>query len=129
MSTKRIVGLGFLALLLYFAFLFGLRAAFPRTAVGYDTPVTGRVSGYFLSQRQRSFYLNGLTTTRYNFDSFAPVRPAEAPAVAKGNPEESRSRLDGYLRKGDYIRKAAHAATLTVHRGDSLTLWAFSPAE
>ena len=120
MSTTRILTLGAVALLLYFAIFYGSRVFFPRTDVGYDTPVTGRVTGYFAINSQRSFFLNGNTKTRYDFDAFTSARPAAGPA----GPE-----LSGYLRKGDYLRKAARAAALTVQRGDSLSRWTCAPPE
>lgn len=123
MSTTRILTLGAVALLLYFAVFYGSRALFPRTDVGYDTPVAGRVTGYFAIKSQRSFFLNGNTKTRYGFDAFTSARPAAGPASPAG-PE-----LSGYLRKGDYLRKAARAAALTVQRGDSLSRWTCAPPE
>lgn len=123
MSTTRILTLGAVALLLYFAVLYGSRALFPRTVVGYDTPVAGRVTGYFAINSQRSFFLNGNTKTRYDFDAFTSARPAAGPTRPPGID------LSGYLRKGDYLRKAARAAALTVQRGDSLSRWTCAPPE
>ena len=120
MSTTRILTLGAVALLLYFAIFYGSRVFFPRTDVGYDTPVAGRVTGYFAIKSQRSFFLNGNPKTRYGFDAFTSARPAASPP----GPD-----LSDYLRKGDYLRKAARAAALTVQRGNNLSRWTCTPPE
>jgi hypothetical protein len=123
MSTNRILALGAVALLIYLSFYYGLRAAFPRTEVGYETALAGRVSGTFESKRQYSFFLNGQKAPRYDFDAFSFV-------LAAGQQQPEDNQLSHYLRVGDVVRKPGHATLLTVQRGDSLTRWvcASSPA-
>ncbi len=115
MSPNRILLLGALALVLYLGFIFGLRAAFPRAEVGYDTALTGRITGTFEQKGQRTFFLNGERALRYDFDAFTP-------AVTDG-PFSATYSLGQYLRKGDRVRKPGRAAELTVQRGDSLSRW------
>ena len=122
MSTTRILALGAAALLLYLAFSYGLRTAFPRTEVGYATALTGRVTGAMRSKDQRSFFLDGRAAPRYDFDAFAPV-PSAGQAPADG------TRLGQYLRTGDLVRKPGRATGLTVQRGDSLTHWMCTPPQ
>ena len=83
----------------------------------------GTSPSIFAINSQRSFFLNGNTKTRYGFDAFTSARPA-ADSAGPAGPE-----LSGYLRKGDYLRKAARAAALTVQRGDSLSRWSCAPPE
>jgi hypothetical protein len=119
MSTNRILGLGTVALLLYLGFSLGLQVAFPQAEVGYDTALAGRVTGTFQRKSQRTFFLNGKRTPRYDFDAFTLASGA---APRGTEPPEDRS-LSQYLRKGDLVRKRGRAAVLTVQRGDSLTEW------
>ena len=121
MSTTRILTLGAVALLLYLAASYAVRAVFPRTEVGYETALAGRISGTFESRHQRSFFLNGHTAPRYDFDAFARVSSVGQQAPADNH-------LDRYLRKGDFIQKPGNSFVLTVQRGDGITQWTCAPA-
>lgn len=118
MSTNRILALGAAALILYLGFKYGLRAAFPRIEVGFETGVTGRVTGTLQIRNQYSFFLNGRARTRYSFGSFVLVGRAASQVAA------SAVSLDDYLQKADYVHKQARTTELTVQRGESITRWA-----
>ncbi|MCC3155210.1 hypothetical protein Q3A66_19020 [Hymenobacter sp. BT770] len=120
MSSTRILLLGAAALLLYLALPSALRAGFACRAVGYETAVTGRVSGHWQSRHAHGFFLDGRRRPSYDFRAFVPA-PAAAPADEQD--------LNQYLRPGDLIRKPAHARALTVRRGDRLSHWVCPPAE
>jgi hypothetical protein len=123
MSTPRILALGAVALVLYLGFFFGLQAAFPRTEVGYDTALAGRITGTFERKGQRTFFLNGQRTPRYDFDAFVPTH-----AAGERQPSSATEHsLSQYLRKGDQIRKSGRAGMLTVQRGDGFTEWVCAP--
>jgi hypothetical protein len=121
MSTKLILVLGVVALLAYLGVSYGLRQRFPRMEVVTDTALKGRVSGVVHVRDSYSFFLNGKTTTRYDFDAFtlakgqAPLRPAAGS-------------LSQYLHVGDSISKRPYAAELTVRRAKRLTRWVCPPA-
>ena len=123
MSTKQILALSTVAGVLYLAFAFGLMAAFPRAEVGYDTAVAGRVTGIFLRKDRHTFFLNGQRTPRYDFDGFRRG-PANGTQTL---PPLAGPSLGQYLHCGDFIRKSARTAELTVQRGDSLTHWTCMP--
>ncbi|MBO2012322.1 hypothetical protein [Hymenobacter negativus] len=128
MSTNRILALGAVALMLYLGFFYGLRAAFPRAEVGYDTALTGRITGTFMSKRQRTFFLNGQKSPRYDFDAFA-LMTTTAGQLHAGYEQREGKQLSQYLRVGDVVRKPAHGIALTVQRGDSLTQWVCAPSQ
>ena len=120
MSTKTILVLGMVALLAYLGVSYGLRQRFPLTEVVTDTGLKGRVSGVVNVRDSYSFFLNGKTTTRYDFDAFTlatgqkPVRP-------------DGGSLNKYLHSGDSISKRPHSVELTVRRGKRLTRWVCPP--
>lgn len=120
-STKLILVVGAVALLAYAGVSYGLRQRFPRVAVDADTVLKGRVSGAFHVQNSHSFFLNGKTTTRYDFGAFTSVPGQEEPRQQDG------SSLSEYLHTGDSISKRAHSMELTVRRGKRLSRWVCPP--
>ena len=121
MSTKLILVLGAVALLAYAGVSYGLRHRFRRMEVDAGTALKGRVSGVVHVQRSYSFFLNGQTTTRYDFDAFTMV------------PDQKLLRQDGsslseYLHIGDSISKRAQSVEMTVRRGKRLSRWVCPPA-
>ncbi|MBH8570745.1 hypothetical protein KB206_17765 [Microvirga sp. STS02] len=120
MSTKITLALGVVALFAYIGVSYGIRQRFPLTEVAADTALKGRVSGVFQVQSTHFFFLNDKTTTRYDFDDFAPV------------PGQELLRQDGslgeYLHVGDSISKRPHSVELTVQRGERLSRWVCPPA-
>ena len=121
MSTRIILALGVVALLAYFGVSYGIRQRFPLTEVAIDTSLKGHVSSTIHVRHSYSFFLNGKTTTRYDFDSFTlaagqePIRPAG-------------SGLNAYLHVGDSISKRPNSMELTVWRGKRLSRWVCPPA-
>ena len=129
MSPKYIFALGTVALLLFIAVTYGLRAAYPRIVVEYRTSVTGRVTGSFQTKGYHTFFLNGKTNARHDVDAFTPVEPAaEPPRTERRAGQGSGTDLGDFLRKGDYLRKSAYSTELTVQRGERIFHWA-CPAE
>ncbi len=129
MSPKTIFTLGTVALLLFIAVTYGLRAAFPRIVVEYKTGVTGRVTGSFETKGYHTFFLNGKTNARYDVDAFTSVEPAaELTRAGRAAGQGGGTDLGDYLREGDYIRKSAHSTELAVRRGKRVSHWA-CPAE
>lgn len=128
MSSKLIFILGALALLLYLAVSYGLRARFPRVDVTYNTAVTGHISSSLQIGDSHFFFLNGKSSARYDFDAFVPALLAAGQAAAGHPRQESGLMLGEYLHRGDSIRKDAHSTKLTVWRGKHLSQWACPPA-
>jgi hypothetical protein len=122
MSTKIILALGVVALLAYFGVSYGLRQRFPRTEVAIDTALRGRVSSTLHVRDSYSFFLNGKTTTRYDFDDFT-LATGQEPLRPDGGS------LNQYLHVGDSISKPAHSVELTVRRGKRLSRWVCPPAD
>ena len=120
MSTKLILVLGVVALLAYIGVSYGLRQRFPRTEVAIDTALKGRVSSSFHVQSAHFFFLNGRTTTRYDFDAFTPA-PGQEPLLKDGGS------LNQYLHVGDSIGKRPNSVELTVRRGKRLSRWVCPP--
>lgn len=122
MSTKIILALGVVALLAYFGVSYSLRQRFPLREASNDTALKGRVSGVVHMRDSYSFFLNGKTTVRYDFDAFTlatgqkPLRPAGGS-------------LNAYLHVGDSISKRPHSVELTVRRGKRLSRWVCPPAD
>ena len=122
MSTKLILALGAVALLVYTGASYGLRHRFPRLEVGTDTALEGRVSAVFHVQSTHFFFLNDQKTTRYDFDVFA-LAPNQEPL------RRNSTSLGEYLHVGDSISKRPHSVELTVRRGKRLSRWVCPPAE
>ena len=116
MSTKIILVLGVVALLAYIGVSYGLRQRFPLMEVASDTALKGRVSGVVHVQDSYSFFLNGKTATRYDFDAFTLAK-GQAPLRPDGGS------LNQYLHVGDSISKRPHTVELTVRRGKRLSQW------
>lgn len=120
MSTKITLVLGVVALLAYLGVSYGLRQRFPRMEVVTDTALKGRVSGVVHVQDSYSFFLNGKTTTRYDFDAFT-LAEGQDPLQPDGGS------LSQYLHVGDSISKRPHSVELTVRRAKRLSHWVCPP--
>ena len=119
MSTKLILVLGAMVLLVYAGISYALRHRFPRLEVAADTALKGRVSAAFHVRRTHSFFLNGNNDTRYDFGAFTLVPGQES--------RRQGSSLSEYLHVGDSISKRSHSVELTVRRGQRLSRWMCLP--
>ncbi|MGI4737499.1 MAG: hypothetical protein ACRYG7_20220 [Janthinobacterium lividum] len=136
MSAKDILKLAAIAGLFFLAAPYLLRAVFavfytPRIAVGYDTPVDGRISGFYANRQYYVYYLNGNKKTYYDFNAFGQALASGETHRKSGltQPELDGPGLGTYLKKGDYVSKAAHSTELLVRRNDTITHWACSPKQ
>lgn len=92
----------------------------PEVEVAYDISVTGHITGSYVSRQYYLHYLDGNNKVYYDFNLFEPATPLPTGLTQE---EINRLGLGPYLRKGDYITKAAQSTTLSVHRGNSTTQW------
>ena len=121
MSTKLILVLGAVALLAYTGVSYGLRHRFSRIEVGAGTGLKGRISAVFHVQSSYSFFLNGKTTSRYDFGTFTSASGQKLRRPDGGS-------LNEYLHIGDSISKRPHSVEIAVRRGKHLSRWVCPPA-
>ena len=133
MSAKDILKLAVIIVGFYLAAPYLLRAVFavfhkPVVDVGYLTPVAGRITGFYMNRQYYLYYFDNDEGKQYDFNGFGrSLASAEAHKNGLSKQELDGPGLGVFLRKGDFVRKAANSTELTVQRGDSISHWACSP--
>jgi hypothetical protein len=99
-----------------------LSIVYPTKDVGLEMPLTGRVTNVWMNRQYYLYYLNGDRWVMHDFNAYVAADSADRRGMNDTLGYDPSS-LAHYLRKGDYLIKAANSPTITVLRGRDTTRW------
>lgn len=101
---------------------------FPPVRVAYAQAVAGRITAVSKNRQYYLQQLDGRTYRDYDFNAFVPAG-STVDRDRLSQDAENDLVLGTHLVAGDYVRKAANSAVLTVQHGGQTSTWRCPAAE
>jgi hypothetical protein len=95
---------------------------FPPMRIAYAQAVAGRITAVSMNRQYYLQQLDGHTYRYYDFNAFVPAL-STVDRDSLSQDAENDLVLGTHLVVGDYVRKAANSAVLTVQHGEHTSTW------